>query len=493
MAGQPTASAHTLPASAAGPAGSSGSVLYQIGRYKCDDRLDLLSLLDLLTSYFQKMSSVLEVYTTYLVINIHAASNASHPNQPPPTLSGSQLPSNSERLGSLVDEAVGQYLYTPVMLTTDRSNLNDSWLEVLDENKPITQYFTVEQGIDGTPSTPDGWPCERYLLLAKQRRLLVEIGSVAPEMAGYNFEADSQQLFSPNYTTVIVPVTTLANGTLKTGCFYRPNVTEVSRANSSWAQTSNIPAASNHTTPGELQKLAGFVQNLTACGLSPFVGSALFGMGADESPELYRNVSLLSSWAWAIEEPQDSSSLTDIYLATSHRCAVMDMGLSGHWRAVNCGGLRLAACRMDNTPFSWVLSSQMASFSNASAACPPNSALAVPRTGLENTYLYHYLLAQNNDIIDTQSADAAKRQVWLDFNSIYTESCWVTGGPEAGCPYVANPQQLERRTVLVATIAGIIICLLAALTIFVKCNANRRNSRRTKRTIEGWEYEGVPS
>ena len=95
--------------------------------------------------------------------------------------------------------------------------------------------------------------------------------------------------------------------------------------------------------------------------------------------------------------------------------------------------------------------------------------------------------------VDLSSADPAFREVFLDFNSIDVTSCWVSNGYEARCPYASDPQQLERKTVLVAAIAGIIILIITALTFFVKCNANRRNSRRRKRVIEGWEYEGVPS
>jgi hypothetical protein len=112
---------------------------------------------------------------------------------------------------------------------------------------------------------------------------------------------------------------------------------------------------------------------------------------------------------------------------------------------------------------------------------------------LENTYLYKYLLAQPETTINPASTDANLREIYVDFNSIDVTSCWVTGGPGAKCPYESDPQQLEHRTVLVAAIAGIVILIITALTLFVKCNANRRNSRRRKRVIEGWEYEGVPS
>jgi hypothetical protein len=171
----------------------------------------------------------------------------------------------------------------------------------------------------------------------------------------------------------------------------------------------------------------------------------------------------------------------------------MDLSLGGRWRATNCTEQRRAACRVGNSPFSWALSNSTVEYSDVSGTCPPGSSFAVPRTGLENTYLYKYLLTQPQSIIDPNSLDLSQREIYIDFNSIDVTSCWVSGGPGSLCPYGSNPQQLERKTVLVAAIAGIVILIITALTLFVKCNANRRTSRRRKRVIEGWEYEGVPS
>jgi len=56
-----------------------------------------------------------------------------------------------------------------------------------------------------------------------------------------------------------------------------------------------------------------------------------------------------------------------------------------------------------------------------------------------------------------------------------------------------DPKNQQRREVLIPTIAAIIVLLLTALTLFVKCNVNRRMSRRRKRGEGGWDYEGVPS
>jgi hypothetical protein len=48
--------------------------------------------------------------------------------------------------------------------------------------------------------------------------------------------------------------------------------------------------------------------------------------------------------------------------------------------------------------------------------------------------------------------------------------------------------------VVIPTVAGVIVFLLAILTITVKCAANRQNTRRRRKRGEGgWDYEGVPS
>lgn len=224
------------------------------------------------------------------------------------------------------------------------------------------------------------------------------------------------------------------------------------------------------------------------------LNTTLFGETADTNVDHYRNISLSTGWAWAIGEPQGASTGGGTENTPSFdRCAIMDLSSQGRWRATNCSVTRRGACRIGNSPFSWTLSNATAEYANVSDTCPPGSTFAVPRTGLENTYLYKYLLTQPETTINPASTDPTLREIYIDFNSIDVTSCWVSGGPETKCPYGSDPQQLERKTVLVAAIAGIVICIITALTLFVKCNANRRNSRRRKRVIEGWEYEGVPS
>jgi hypothetical protein len=95
--------------------------------------------------------------------------------------------------------------------------------------------------------------------------------------------------------------------------------------------------------------------------------------------------------------------------------------------------------------------------------------------------------------LNLSSSDGESSGIWANFNSLDVQACWVTGGPNATCPYYEDEDADERRQIVIPTVAAIIVLIITALTLFVKCNANRRNSRRKKRVIEGWEYEGVPS
>lgn len=123
----------------------------------------------------------------------------------------------------------------------------------------------------------------------------------------------------------------------------------------------------------------------------------------------------------------------------------------------------------------------------AESGCGDNQSFALPRTGLENSYLYAAWAGAHDD----KDGDTA---VWIDFNSLDREDCWVVG-VNASCPYLNDDNAQRSRTVIVPTVAAVIIFVLSALTLFVKCAANRQNSRRRRRRRgeDGWDYEGVPS
>jgi hypothetical protein len=482
-----------VPATITGYDDSHGDTLYELGPYRCTNDLDPYTLAQILGGYFQDTNAQLTVYTTYLVLNLHVAASDSAPDYPASAITGDQLPSGDERVGRILGSALEDFIYSPAQLAADRSNLNKSWYQVDQSYMPITEYFTVHENEAGEQSTPDGWPSSKYIQLAKRDRVLIEYGSVDPQLADYDLSLDENSIFPPGYLTSAVDVAATTNGTLTSGCVYEPKATVVSQANSSWAVSNSIPIPDGLPTYDTMASISNVLSDITSCGMSPMLNTTLFGETADTNIEHYRNVSLSTSWAWALGEPRDATYGGGEGGPKHDRCAIMDLTSGGQWRSTNCTEQRRGACRIGNSPFSWVLSNKSTYFSNVSDTCPDGTSFAVPRTGLENKYLHKHLLSLSETDINPASTDATLREVFIDFNSIDVTSCWVSGGPKAVCPYASDPQQLERKTVLVSAIASIIILLIAALTFFVKCNANRRNSRRGKRVIEGWEYEGVPS
>ncbi|OJJ58973.1 hypothetical protein ASPSYDRAFT_89695 [Aspergillus sydowii CBS 593.65] len=472
---------------------STGDILYDLGPYKCSDGLDLVDVLDIFHDYFQYTDTDLVMYTRYLSFNLHAAADPASAGSPASFVDSGQLPAKPDRVSSILEEQIGSYIYGPLDLSKDRRNLNESWYEVDETYKPIVQYFTIERDSGGVQSTPDGWPSMKYIQLAAEKRLLIEYGSIDPQLSSYDLSQENDVIFPPGYMTSTVPVSAGDDGSLDTGCLYNPNTTDVSKVNASWAIANHIPIPQS-LSDQSLLNVSDLIVNLTQCGMTATLNQTLFGLTADDNPDPYRNLTLSSSWAWALGQPAARPSNLDAAESDDKRCAVMDLTLDGRWRTENCSETHRAACRIDNQPFRWALSTNAFTYDDAyDDACPSPREFSVPRTGLENTYLFRHLLSLSPELIDPASSDPLKREVWIDFNSIDTETCWVTGGSEAKCPYTSDPDQLERRTVLVAAIAGIVICIIAALTLFVKCNANRRNSRRNKRVIQGWEYEGVPS
>lgn len=476
---------------------SSGSKLYQLGPYLCSENLDLSVLINILSSYFDGTTAHLNVYLQFIVFNLHAAATAAEPDEPASAVSGSDLPATSERLGRLLDKSLGDYIYGPDQLASERSDVKSSWFQVEKGYEPIKEYFTINEDSTGRQSSPDGWPCSKYVQLGKERRAFFGYGEIDPQLGEYDLSSDNV-LFPPSYLTSYKNVTAATDGGIENSCFYDPNASQVSQANSSWAQSTRIPVLSSNGEESSLGNLSMTTNNLTACGISPLINDTIFGKPADSNINPYRNISLSASWAWAPGQPADSANENEV--DPTERCAVIDLSAGGHWQAIGCSSKRRVACRVNNSPFTWHLSTARTSYKEASSACPDNTDFSIPRTGLENTYLYRYLLSQDqrlpdavNNSVDPSSSDPDMYQVWMDMNSLDIASCWVSGGSDSKCPYASDPQQLEKRTVLVATIWGIVICVVAALTLFVKCNANRRNSRRGKRVIEGWEYEGVPS
>lgn len=355
---------------------------------------------------------------------------------------------------------------------------------MLPEYQPAASYFQVDE--DGNRVfTPNGWPSEAYIEMQypNSKRLLVGFGEVDPQMSGYNFSGDEGMIFSQNYIDVPHQVAFGSSGNVHAGCFFDANVTALAaKTNSSWA----ITALGNGTAPtGDvLTSMLLQARNLTSCGISPVVNGTLNNATADENFKAYAAFVDATTWTWAPGQPVNTSSSEEF---ENYRCAALN-ATSGYWQASDCSKSLYGACRVDHQPYLWEISDANAPYGRVDLGCDSNSSFDVPRTALENSYL----LSAWRDFRKDGDDDDGGALLWLDLNDVDVTSCWVIG-QNTTCPY-NHPLSTSSREIAVPVVGGVIVLVLAVLTVLVKCAGNRQKSKRRRRRGDGgWDYEGVPS
>lgn len=455
-------------------------ILVQLGPYQCSETLSLNSVTTLFYDYLQRTANTLEAKIHIWILHLHVAATPQAPTSPPPPLDPSQLP-GTQHLVRTYFEQLDNMLYTPGSLLTDRANLNSSWYRTSNsEVLPLANYFDVNRLSNGDLATDDGWPNENYIQFSRGKRMLVSFGEFDSQFRNYNDSVDGDRIFPRGYLSAPREIALNSSGQLESGCFYNGDQFQVSQVNNSWATVSI-----NMTDPPDLGMTA---DNLTVCGISPILNTTINNQLADTSAGPYQDFGNEAVFSWAYGEPRNDSS-NDVDFSAKFRCALMVSNdtYKGHWRVEYCSQSYHVACREANMPYEWRISYYKVPFTNAQAACTGNTTFDVPRAGLENIYLYNQILttaAQEQD-------DSVLNGVWLNFNSLDVQSCWVTNNNS--CPYYENTDATHSRQVLIPTIAALIVLILTVLTILVKCTTNRHNSRTRRRGDGGWDYEGVPS
>lgn len=355
---------------------------------------------------------------------------------------------------------------------------------MLPQFQPAASYFQVDDDA-GRVYTPNGWPSEAFIEMQElnSKRLLVGFGEIDPQMTGYNFAGDEGTIFSQNYIDAPRMVTFGSSDNVEDGCFFNPNVTSVAAdTNSSWS----ITALGNGTAPAGAALASMLLQarNLTYCGISPIVNGTLNNATADENFEAYAAFVDATVWTWAPGQPVNSSSSEEF---ENYHCAALN-ATSGYWQASDCSSSLYGACRKGDESYLWKISDANAPYDRVNLGCDSNSTFDVPRTALENSYL---LAAWREYRMDDSDNDGGAL-LWLDLNDLDVTSCWVIG-QNTTCPY-DGPPSTSTREIAVPVVGGVIVLVLAVLTVLVKCAGNRQKSKRRRRRGDGgWDYEGVPS
>lgn len=456
------------------------SQLVQLGPYQCSNTLTLSSVTSVFSDYLTRTSNTLDAKVLIWILNLHVAAPWDRPTDSSDNLTVSNLPAPDQSISSYLDN-LDDIIYTPGRLLSDRRNLNSSWFRRASENDlPLVSYYNLTRLSNGDVTTDDGWPNEDYIQVAQGKRMLIGFGNIDSDMSGYNTTMDGSRIYPPNYLTAAQDVTFDSNGELSNGCFYNKNEFTVAQVNNSWAM-----ATINQINPPDLGDAA---DNLTTCGMSQMLNVTIDGITADGDAEPYQSYGNNAVFGWAYGQPENDSSIDDID-GRKFRCALMIStdAWQGHWRVEFCNERYHVACREGRSPYRWTISDLKVPYDSGEAACKGNTTFDVPRTGLENRYLWNTIMAEAND--ESGSLDG----VWINFNSLDVESCWVTTGVNGSCPYYLNQSATHSRQILIPTIAALIVLILSVLTVLVKCSTNARNSRIRRRGIGGWDYEGIPS
>ncbi|OBT47669.1 hypothetical protein VE00_02267 [Pseudogymnoascus sp. WSF 3629] len=454
----------------------SSEPLHTEGPYKCSPAATLETFGHQLHSYLVDTQNTLAAQISYYVFNIHAAASPTSPDSP--AQAPTHLPAGGELIGGMLSSNLTSYIYTPINLSNNRANLNSSWYTVPERYRPVTDYYTIEIGDNAVWSTDDGWPSESFIEFSSLKRVLFQFGTIDPQMQGADYTSDASILFPPGYITQPQPSVSInSTDRLTSGCYLHSPPATPSNTNSSWATYALTTPPTNNT-----------LTSLTTCGISPHLNTTLTHP-ASTSPLPYRSFALSTHWSWAPSEPQNYSMTLSPANADLMRCAVASP--DGSWAVASCADKYFVACRA--SPFNWSISDHSVAFPFAPSACPQGTTFVPPASALENAYLAQ---AQRDS-----HRDYDRPGVFVAFNSVQVDGCWVIGGSGAVCPYdrVTLLSFARQREIVVPTVAAVIILVISALTVFSKVAGNRRVGRGRRgrekggRAANGFVYEGVPS
>ena len=456
---------------------------HQIGLYSCTETIGISTLTDVLAEYFQATENNLDATFKYLEFNMHLAAPFDNPGDTSSPADPERLPTFGNYISDLINSTLSPYLYTPAALRSERANLNQSWFAGNIDNPPAAEYMTTLPLVDGNGLyTPNGWPSESIIMFLRALRIIASIGTVDSQMQQYDFGPDAETIFPPGYISNNIATALSSDGAVTAGCLYQPSNMSLSLANhtnTSWAISSNLPNNTNLNTTSHA------ALDLSSCGISPILNTPLSGSPATDNATTYREFLRNSLWGWDQDEPSDSLSTA----TSSFHCAVTNLSNNGLWEVVDCTDENRFVCRRNDSPYTFSISNDKNRYYQGYEACDEFSSFAVPRTALEN----RYMVAAARDWLSRQPDFDDAPVFWLSINDIDTKNCWVSGVDEI-CPYRSDDRDTNKPTVVIPTVAGVIVFLLAILTITVKCAANRQNTRRKRKRGEGgWDYEGVPS
>lgn len=515
----------------------------------CDSSVTLQDVLQECYSYISATSSAFVMSVLHFGFRLHSLGT------PQSSTSSSTLPLN-QHLSWVLFDTFGTALYTPVNLLNDRQNghtyTHSSGIPNSETGFPIVYRFLMIEkkrllvSVNNATLATNSSYSTSYL---KQDADDLFLSASSQNDAGFpellaesKSDADLSLLLntslvggSTSYTTETIDEPTCLSLTpsefIRNLTFSSSNntnnnsddVTELSASARQYGQWAFV--VDTISTPFTLSSISSFI----TCGYIPIVSA----------PVNVNNISSLvplansAIWSWAPDQPtipsssndtgssnnnNNNNSSDDDDIAANYRCTVLD---ESGWRVEDCNKEYPTLCSFivpssasqdlaQSLAYTWVFG-EPSKFSNVESSCSftynvtsllssrdiniSTSSLAdvnlplqfsIPQSALQDTSVR----------IQLASNDSIGYPIWIDLNSMAVSDCWVTGGPDANCPY--NPAQWNRNKVALLSIAVtvtffllVVIGLLQLAKLPIRHNETRWKKLINKHTES--QYEGVPA
>ncbi|CAM9019868.1 unnamed protein product, partial [Wickerhamomyces anomalus] len=295
--------------------------------YKCDSILTLKGLIDIVDNFASSTDTNLSANLIVLIFNIHQLKTRnSHISNDPI--------STNDTLYSTLTRSLGNKLYTPLNLDSDREN-----------NKTLLS----------NEGPGKGFPSSQYFLFNNERRVISTIWqNNLPSNSTYNTTADFNVIFTPK--SLNSSFTSLTNTTIPLS-----TTQYIARSNESWRFAYDDQQ-----------------QPFTNTSIKRLISEAChYGHGTHQS---HYNQNKLD------KSPADGDNTRNTQSA--YKCAALTQD---GWVVSNCYQDKYVVCRKNSRAYEWEISDSKGVYFHTEDVCPGDTVFSVPRTALQQTSLINYL------------------------------------------------------------------------------------------------------
>jgi hypothetical protein len=358
---------HTLPAAPTATLSPPDSLLpiSLPGNYTCTPAADFQSVLSTISSILVRTDNLREAGLIILVLNLYDLNTFSTNNTIANTIADLSN-STAESLSAQINDTIGNWIYTPVILDYERSNINNTFLA--DPENPITDvtaYYNITIDPEtNIASTDNGWPTTRYLFESNGRRMLIGFGSVNVPSEEYSIAQDSPVIFpagtfgAANQLIDSSAITNTPQACLgPEGPVFGPHG-QVNFNSSTTGMDGNMTFAYSQDSTSLTSLTYDNVQDTVLCGLSPLIDSPMQNTNSGVTSPY--NPVAATVWSWlAPDQPVNVTLTANGTTENLDACAAFDAD-SGRWVVLNCDTQLQIACRANNSLYSVIHPHQLA-------------------------------------------------------------------------------------------------------------------------------------